>query len=53
MERGRESEIKLKAIFDAAVDGIITINQSGMIEEVNRAACKLFGYSKEEIVGKM
>ncbi|MBP6448595.1 MAG: PAS domain-containing sensor histidine kinase [Saprospiraceae bacterium] len=52
MERGRESEIKLKAIFDAAVDGIITINQSGMIEEVNRAACKLFGYSKEEIVGK-
>jgi two-component system sensor kinase FixL len=52
MERGRESEIKLKAIFDAAVDGIITINQKGIIEEVNRAACKLFGYSKEDIIGK-
>jgi two-component system sensor kinase FixL len=52
MEKENESEIKLKAIFDAAVDGLITINNRGIIEEVNKATCKLFGYPKDELIGK-
>ncbi len=48
----KDTELRLKAIFDAAVDGIITINQSGIIEEVNKASSKLFGYEPEEIIGR-
>ena len=48
----KDTELRLKAIFDAAVDGIITINQSGIIEEVNKAASILFGYDPKEITGK-
>lgn len=41
-----------KALFNAAVDGIITINQVGIISSFNHAAEKLFGYAKEEVIGK-
>ncbi len=48
----RESENKLNAIITNAVDGIITINDRGIMEIVNPAAAKLFGYEVEELVGK-
>lgn len=48
----RESENRLRAILEAAVDPIITINQSGIIESANPAASDLFGYTKEELVGQ-
>ncbi|GGW61535.1 EAL domain-containing protein [Alishewanella tabrizica] len=40
------------ALFDAAVDGIITINEQGSITSFNRAAEQLFGYQKQEIIGQ-
>lgn len=46
------AEIQLKAIFDEAVDGIIIINQLGLIEDINAAASTLFDYPKEEVIGK-
>ena len=46
------AEIQLKSIFDEAVDGIIIINESGIIDDINLAAGKLFGYSKVEVIGK-
>ena len=48
----RDSESRLRAVFDAAVDGIITINESGLIESVNPAVERLFGYSAAELVGR-
>jgi PAS domain S-box-containing protein len=48
----REAEERLRAILEAAVEGIITIDERGIIESANRAAEQLFGYSAAEMVGK-
>ena len=42
----------LDAIIENAIDGIITIDDKGIIEHLNPAALELFGYSREELVGK-
>jgi two-component system sensor kinase FixL len=47
-----DSESRLKAIIDTAVDGIVTIDSRGTIETLNPAAAKLFGYSEEELKGQ-
>jgi two-component system sensor kinase FixL len=48
----RESENKINSIIQAAVDGIITIDTRGIIEMMNPAAARLFGYAEEEVIGK-
>ncbi|MEN8135529.1 MAG: ATP-binding protein [Thermodesulfobacteriota bacterium] len=59
-QRARElfaSEERFKALFDAAGDSIFILevqeNQKSVIVEVNKAACDLYGYNKEEMVGMM
>jgi PAS domain S-box-containing protein len=47
-----ESATRLKAIIDNAIDGIITIDVRGLIETVNPAAAKIFGYEPEEVIGR-
>lgn len=42
----------LRAILDTTVDSIITIDEDGIVLAFNKTAEKMFGYSKEEIVGK-
>ncbi|SES13024.1 PAS domain-containing sensor histidine kinase [Pedobacter rhizosphaerae] len=42
----------LDAIIENAIDGIITIDDKGIIEHLNPAALELFGYEKSELVGK-
>ncbi len=42
----------LEAIYDSAVDSIITIDEQGIIETVNRATENMFGYSPDEIRGQ-
>lgn len=41
----------LEAIHDAAVDAIVTINDRGLIETVNPAVERLFGYTPDELIG--
>jgi two-component system sensor kinase FixL len=48
----QDAVIRLQAIFDDAVDGIIIIDSRGIIEEVNKSACVLFGYNEDELVKK-
>lgn len=40
----------LKAIFDTAVDGIVTINKQGIITMANNAVTTLFGYEIDELL---
>jgi PAS domain S-box-containing protein len=51
-EAVREAAVRLKAIVDTAVDGIITMDESGMVESMNQAAERIFGYAHEEVVGR-
>lgn len=43
---------RLVAIFDTAVDAIITINPQGIVEEFSNSAETMFGYRHAEVVGK-
>lgn len=45
-------EQKLKAVIEAAIDVIITINHQGIIVSINKAVLNTFGYTQEELVGK-
>lgn len=48
----RESEEKFRVITTAAKDAIIVINDEGRITYWNPAAERMFGYTKEEVLGK-
>jgi len=47
----QESEARLRTIVETAVDAIITINEDGIIESVNSAVERLFGFTQEELMG--
>ncbi len=53
MERLRQSEVLKTAMFEAALDCIITIDHDGHIVEFNSAAERTFGYSREYAVGRL
>ncbi|MGZ3822660.1 MAG: PAS domain S-box protein, partial [Mucilaginibacter sp.] len=46
-----ETAALLKAIIENAIDGIITIDERGHVESINPAACKLFQYVPEDVIG--
>lgn len=48
----RESEIRHRTIFESTVDGIINIDDKGIIESLNPAIEKLFNYTADELIGK-
>lgn len=47
-----ESEIRKAAILDTALDAIISINHKGVVQEWNQAAHTIFGYRRNEALGR-
>lgn len=47
-----ESETRVTTIMNNVVDGIITIDERGLIVSFNFAAERIFGYATREIIGK-
>ena len=45
-------ELRLESILDNAAEGIITIDEKGIIETFNIAAQQLFGYELNEVIGE-
>jgi len=47
-----DSEGRLRALVNNMVDGVITIDTQGTIQTVNPATLRLFGYPREELIGR-
>ena len=47
----RKLEARNRAVFQAALDGVIVIDSAGRILEFNPAAERTFGYGRDEILG--
>lgn len=49
LERNKKQS---EAVLNTAIDVIITMNQQGIVETVNPALTKLFGYEARELIGE-
>jgi two-component system, LuxR family, sensor kinase FixL len=50
--RSTKADEYLRSIVNTAVDGIVTIDERGIVETFNRAAERMFGYQASEVVGR-
>jgi len=48
----RESQARSQAVLNSAVDAIVTIDQDGIIRDLNPATEKMFGYRLEKMAGR-
>ena len=48
----RHSEGKLRVMFETMTEGVVVTDLSGIIIDANKAALKITGYSKEEVIGR-
>ncbi|MFQ3235394.1 MAG: PAS domain S-box-containing protein [Paraglaciecola sp.] len=47
----KDSSARIEAILNTVVDGIITINEYSIVESINPATERIFGYSAAEVIG--
>ena len=51
-KNSRENDRKLRAVINGALDAIVTIDRQGLLVEFNPAAEKMFGHSRDQVLGK-
>ena len=47
----REQQSYLRGLIEASVDGLITVDPSGTITDVNDRMCQMTGYGRNELIG--
>ena len=53
MEEGKEVyELRYKGLFETFQDGILLLDETGIIKDVNPALTKILEYNKENLIGK-
>lgn len=48
----REREARLRSILETAPDALIVIDEHGIIESFSAAASRMFGYRREDVIGR-
>ncbi len=48
----QESELKMRKIVDSSLDAVITIDENGYVTEWGKQTSNIFGYTREEAIGK-
>ena len=48
----KDSEQRYRTLFEESIDGVYSVLRDGEITDANGSFCRLFGYSKEEMIGK-
>jgi PAS domain S-box-containing protein len=51
-KRIRETEVLKSALFDNSMVSIVTLNEQGLVVEVNGTALRTFGYPKDLLMGR-
>lgn len=49
---GEQEETSYRAVFEAAPDGIVIVDEEGLIRDLNPRLLTMFGYSREELMGR-
>jgi len=52
-EKLREQQIYLRGLIESSVDGLITVDPTGFITDVNDQMCRMTGYTREELIGSI
>ncbi|VAW89320.1 Osmosensitive K+ channel histidine kinase KdpD [hydrothermal vent metagenome] len=52
VQTSRANEVRISTVLNNIADGIITTDETGIIESFTLAASKIFGYTEEEVKGK-
>lgn len=47
----RDSEQRFRTLYEVVTDSIIIFTSDGSITYANNAACKMYGYTREELIG--
>lgn len=51
-KRLKKNQAISQAIFDASIDAMVIVDKFGNIRSVNRSMLEMFGYNKNELIGK-
>src|SRR5258708_34387123 len=52
-EQLREQQTYLRGLIESSVDGLVTVDPSGFITDVNEQMCRMTGYDREELIGSV
>ncbi|SDG23056.1 MULTISPECIES: MHYT domain-containing protein [unclassified Duganella] len=47
-----ESQAWMRALLTTTIDGVITVDRAGVIHEFNASAERIFGWTRDEIIGR-